>query len=215
MNTYLGSSPSCHLQTRQHGRSARCEIALLLLVTSCAHSLQVPSVTRRSVVQLGSFALGGPGPAYAAYGEFAKTSGGQDGMAVGNSANECLFAQPGTGICTVYKSSEPPVWSSPRSDLALSKLLQAAGQLNTIGPLIEGSKWTQITQTLGSSRDLREAVGFLTTAAADPAATAAAKKVFQDLDGVQLAAQKKDGQTANRFFYKYESDMEKLLKLLG
>ena len=40
-------------------------------------------------------------------------------------------------------------------------------------------------------------------------------QVFTDLDGVQLAAQKKDRETAQKYFAKYEDDVAKLLKLLG
>ena len=39
-------------------------------------------------------------------------------------------------------------------------------------------------------------------------------KVFVDLDGVQLAAQKKDRETALKYFAKYENDIATLLKLL-
>ena len=115
----------------------------------------------------------------------------------------------------MYKSSEPPVWASANTELALSKLLKAVEQLNALGSQIDGTKWTMIGQTLGLSRDLREAVGFLTAAAADPSAAAAAKKVFQDLDGIQLAAQKKDAGTARKYFDKYEADIATLLKRLG
>lgn len=135
-------------------------------------------LSRRSLVlAAGSYGALRIPAASAKYGEFAKTSGGQDQMAVGDSSNECMFAQPGSGICTVYKSSDPPAWSSPDTDVARSKLIRAAEQLREIGTQIEGKRWTLISQTLGSSRDLREAVGFLTAASGDPAAVAAAKKV--------------------------------------
>lgn len=196
----------------------RATVVTLILFISPVGALRIaPTFSRRRFL----CALGA-GPAWlsaipianAKYGEFAKTSGGPS-FSVGDANNECLFAQPGSGICTVYKSSQPPIWASPNTDLALAKLLKAVAALNEVGVLIEGTKWTQIIQTLGSSRDLREAVGFLTSAAADPAAAAIAKKVFASLDGVQVAAMKKDRDTALKFYTKYETEVAKLLALLG
>ncbi|KAL1529788.1 hypothetical protein AB1Y20_000722 [Prymnesium parvum] len=198
---------------------------MLLLLPAALAALQLGASphagrvsTRRSAL---AFIAGGPAAllstsaAHAKFGEFAKMSGGQAQFAAGDEKNECMFAQPGTGICTVYKSSDPPLWASPNTELALSKLTKAAEQLQSLGSQVEGCKWSKIAQTLGISRDLREAVGFLTSAAKDPAATAIAKKVFQDLDGVQLAAQKKDAKTAMKYFNQYETDMAKLLSLLS
>ena len=51
--------------------------------------------------------------ASARYGDFAKTDGTQGVLAAGDSRNECLFATPGTGLCQVYKSSQPALWDSP------------------------------------------------------------------------------------------------------
>ena len=190
--------------------------SILLLLAASASGLQLKGTRRQCLAAvMGGYVLRRPDVANAKYGEFSKMSGGQDGFAAGDAKNECLFAQPGSGICTVYKSSEPPVWASANTELALSKLLKAIEQLNALGSQIDGTKWTMIGQTLGLSRDLREAVGFLTAAAADPSAAAAAKKVFQDLDGIQLAAQKKDAGTARKYFDKYEADIATLLKRLG
>ena len=139
-------------------------------------------------------------------------------FAVGNSENECLFAQPGTGQCMVFRSSQPPIWQTADTSVALKKLLAAAEALNALDQLISSSKWTAIGQSLGASRDLREAVGFLTAQVpgSDGAAAAAqAKKVFKALEGVQLAAQKKDGKTAKLYFDKYEKEMPVLIKQLS
>ena len=156
-----------------------------------------------------------PLAASAKYGEFAKTDGIQGTLAAGDPNNECLFATPGTGLCQVYKSSKPALWDSPNLAGAKEKLLKATAKLNDLDTQIAQSRWTEIISRLGASRDLREAVGFLTAAAADPSAAAAAKKVFQDLDGIQLAAQKKDAGTARKYFDKYEADIATLLKRLG
>ena len=48
-----------------------------------------------------------------------------------------------------------------------------------------------------------------------PDAAAAAKRLFRDLDGVQLAAQKKDAAVARKFFAYYADDMPALLKKLA
>ena len=175
VNNFFSQRPSKHMRPST--------TASLLVLIDCVSGLNVSPTyasSRRHCLAL----LGGctalvldTGAASAVYGQFAKMKGGQDQMGVGDSSNECLFAQPGTGVCQVYKSSDPPAWQSPNTDAALSKLLKAAKQLNSIGGQIDGSKWTQIGQALGSSRDLREAVGFLTAAAADPASAFAAKKV--------------------------------------
>lgn len=179
--------------------------------TSCTSSR-----SRRATLVSAAAATSGllprPFAALASYGEYAKTDGTQGGAA-GDRTNECLFAMPGTGICTVYKSSEPQLYASPDKTRAMDKLVNAAGLLNGLGEQIEGTRWTAISQTLGASRDLREAIGFLT--ASSPAAEKAAKSVFKDLDGIQLATQKKDAAIANKFFGKYSSDMPLLLKALG
>ena len=82
---------------------------------------------------------------------------------------------------------------------------------------VAGSKWSAIGQSLGASRDLREAVGFLTAQAGSDGAAAAAQaqKVFKALEGVQLAAQKKDGKTAKLYFDKYSDAMPVLIKQLS
>jgi len=152
-----------------------------------------------------------PSAASAKYGQFAKMDGSQNGAA-GDSDNECLFAMPGTGVCTVFKSSEPTLYASPDVTAATNKLEKATVQLNQLGDLLQQSKWTAIAQVLGASRDLREAVGFLTLDKAF--ATAAAKKVFKDLEGIQLAAQKKDRDTGLTFFKRYVEDIPALLRSL-
>lgn len=152
-----------------------------------------------------------PPPAFAKYGEFANMPSKTD-FAVGNDANECLFAQPGTGNCMVYKSSQPPLWETADTGLALKKLLSAAVALNDIEGYIAAQKWTAISQALGASRDLREAVGFLTKASGNEAAGKQAKKVFTALDGIALAASKKDGPTAKIYFDKYAAAMPTLIE---
>jgi hypothetical protein len=152
-------------------------------------------------------------PAFAKYGEFANmpaTPGGD--FAAGDKNNECLFAQPGTGVCQVYKSSEPALWATPDTSLALGKLIKAANGLDGIGGLISKSQWTAIGQALGASRDLREAVGFLTTQSGSKEAALLAKKVFATLDGIALATQKKDAAAAKTYFAKYETTMPDLIR---
>ena len=152
--------------------------------------------------------------AAAKYGEFAKqASDGVSSLPAGDANNECLFATPGTGVCQVYRSSDPSLYASPDTGRALAKLTRAASALNEVDALIAASKWTAIAQALGASRDLREAVGFLT--ASNPPAAAQAKKVFQALDGVYLAAQKKDKATAASYFGKYTTAMPELIRMVG
>lgn len=153
-------------------------------------------------------------PALAKYGEFAKIKTETD-FAVGDAGNECLFAQPGTGNCMVFKSSDPPLWQTADTGAALKKLTAAAAALNGIEPAIAASKWTAISQVLGASRDLREAVGFLTKQSGSDEAAKTAKRVFTALDGVQLAASKKDAATAKLYFDKYASAMPLLIKQLS
>ena len=185
---------------------------------------------RDAVFALGSgLALGmlSSTPAIAKYGEYANFDDSKSSMAAGDARNKCLFAQPGSGICMVYESSEPKLYSSPDQQAAFAKLLTAAEKLGEhlhasgfvpSGPmlppaeqragyrhvecttrpaqlascsltcvlhacfrkaaglqdLITASKWMAISQLLGGSRDLREAVGFLTT---DAASKKIAKKV--------------------------------------
>ena len=150
----------------------------------------------------------------AKYGDFANMPSTPD-FAVGDASNECLFAQPGTGNCMVYKSSSPPIWQTADTGLALKKLLAATAALNELEGYIASSKWTAISQTLGASRDLRESVGFLTKASGSEAATKQAKKVFTALDGIALAASKKDGATAKLYFDKYASAMPVLIQQLS
>ena len=95
-----------------------------------------PALSRRhALTAAAAAALGGlPGarPASAAYGEFARmgTDASTQGvLAAGDSNNECLFATPGTGLCQVYKSSEPALWDSPNLQGAKAKLLKAATAL--------------------------------------------------------------------------------------
>ena len=47
-----------------------------------------------------------------------------------------------------------------------------------------------------------------------PAAATAAKKVFLDLDGVKLAADKKDQKAAKSYFAKFSADLPKLISEL-
>lgn len=150
-----------------------------------------------------------PSEANAKYGEFANMDASRSDFSAGDKDNACLFAQPGTGVCMVYKSSDPPLWASPDQGVAFGKLLKAAEGLSGLGRQIEGGKWSSISQALGASRDLREATGFLTVD--NPAAAKLAKAVFLDLDGVQLATQKKNAAAAKSFAAKYEADMSRLL----
>ena len=96
--------------------------SLVLLVLTSAAGLRLPSsaacarMTRQHCLALfGSHAaFAYTSPALAKYGEFAKTSGGQDQMAVGDSSNECMFAQPGTGIvCTPHSMAAAPTRQRP------------------------------------------------------------------------------------------------------
>ena len=171
-------------------------------------------IARRAVLAAACAAatLNQPLPAFAKYGEFAKI-GSDTSFTVGDSANECMYATPGTGVCQVYKSSDPKIWSTPDTGKALKKLIAAADGLAEIDGFIAASKWTAISQSLGASRDLREAVGFLTAAAADKQAEKCAKKVFSALDGVSLAATKKDKATAALYYSKYAEAMPELIGL--
>lgn len=153
-------------------------------------------------------------PALAKYGEFARTEAGVSTLAAGDANNDCLFATPGTGVCQVYRSSAPQIWNSPDGERALAKLIAAADALNALDGYIAGSKWTAISQSLGASRDLREATGFL-TAQAGPESAKAAKAVFKALDGVALGAQKKDAGIARQYFDKYAAAMPVLLKAVS
>ena len=126
---------------------------------------------------LAAAALAPSRPAVAVYGEFARIgTGTQDSIAAGDAKNECLFATPGTGICQVYSSGDPKIWQEPDAKAASRKLVKAAEALGGLDEQIRASRWTSISQTLGASRDLREAVGFLV--AGNAPAGAAAKKVF-------------------------------------
>ena len=155
-------------------------------------------------------------PASAKYGEFANIAAdGSSTLASGDSDNKCLFATPGTGICQVYESSDPKIWASPDTAKALEKLVSAAKALDSLSESIAGKKWTAISQALGASRDLRESVGFLTSQADDPKAAAQAKKVFQALDGIAVAVQKKDSSIATLYFDKYSAAMPELIKMLS
>eukprot|EP00965_Chrysotila_dentata_P186689 6163690-Pleurochrysis_carterae.AAC.6 len=154
-----------------------------------------------------------PNAAFAAYGDFARIDLNAQ-MAAGDPSNECLFAVPGSGVCTVYRSSEPPVWTTPDTASAMKKLVNAAANLNGLESDIAASRWTSIAQSLGASRDLREAVGFLTAASKSQNAANAAKKVFRDLDGIALAAQKKNVLAASTSFKQYTQDMPALFKAL-
>ena len=130
-------------------------------------------------------------------------------LAAGDSNNECLFATPGTGICQVYKSSQPSLYDAPNLQDAKKKALAAIVKLNALDSDIEASRWSAITQALGSARDLKESVGFLTKGRPD--ATALAKKLYLDLDGINLAAQKKDKKVCKTYFEKYVKDASKLV----
>ena len=139
-------------------------------------------------------------------------TGTQDSIAAGDAKNECLFATPGTGICQVYSSGDPKIWQEPDAKAASRKLVNAAQALGGLDEQIRASRWTSISQTLGASRDLREAVGFLV--AGNASAGAAAKKVFKDLDGVSLSVQKKSQDAAAKYFKGYIVDMAALFTLL-
>ena len=137
-------------------------------------------------------------------------------MPAGDTANECLFATPGTGVCQVYRSSDPTLWAGPDTGPALKKLVAAALALDGVAGFIAKSQWTAISQALGASRDLREAVGFLTARpSANPNAAKQAKKVFTALDGVSVAVQKKDKAAAGLYFDKYATAMPELIKMLS
>ena len=90
-----------------------------------------------------------------------------------------------------------------------------ANALDALDAMIAGSKWTAIGQALGAARDLREAVGFLTKASDSDEAAKVAKKAFLALDGVALAAQKKDAAAAKAYFGKYSAAMPELIRLLS
>ena len=183
----------------------------MLLLTLSSPAL----LPRRAAIDLAASAgvatLLPPLPAAAKAGTFANMDGSKSSMAAGDASNACLFAQPGSGICMVYESSEPKLYSTPDQRAALDKLRAAAEKLSGLGELIASSRWTAISQLLGGSRDLREAVGFLTD---DDVSKKAAKKVFLDLDGVALGASKRDGKAAQLYFASYSRDMPELLKLL-
>lgn len=187
---------------------------VVAFVVFASQSLHLPTPhtsTRRCFVASG-LAVATLGPAKAAfgkYGEFARTDGVQGVLAAGDPNNECLFATPGTGICQVYKSSQPSLYDAPNLQGAKVKALAAIRQLNTLDSDIEQSRWTAISQALGASRDLRESVGFLT--AGRPEAAAIAKKLYLDLDGIYLAAQKKDKKVCQSYFDKYVKDAGRLV----
>ena len=156
-------------------------------------------------------------PASAKYGAFAKMTNSDDNlnqgtMAAGDSRNPCLWAQPGTGVCVVYKSSDPQLWGGADGQKALEKLLSASQKFDGLGPLISGGKWMAATSALGASMDLQEAVNFLAKSSADPEGNAKlAKKVFKDLQSIGLAVQKKDQKTALTYYGKYAEDMPALI----
>jgi hypothetical protein len=112
----------------------------------------------------------------------------------------------------VYKSSEPPLWATPDTSKAFKKLTDTAQTLNGLKADIEKSRYTAISQALGASRDLREAVGFLTAQSGKATAAAAAKRVFKDLDGIALGVQQKKMDIAASYFAKYEADMTELFR---
>ena len=179
-----------------------------------------PTLSRRDFFAAAALAAAAttpmrPSPVFAKYGEFAKTTGGQDTFAAGETSNECMYAQPGTGNCMVYKSSAPPLWQTADTGAAFKKLSTAADALNTMDAYIAKSQWTAIGQVLGASRDLRESVGFLTKASGNDTAAKQAKKVFAALDGIALAASKRDQATASLYFDKYAKAMADLLSSLS
>ena len=179
--------------------------------------MRIPVGRRLVVAAIAGTSQLAPLRAAAKYGEFAKqASDGVSSLPAGDANNECLFATPGTGVCQVYRSSDPSLYASPDTGRALAKLTRAASALNEVDALIAASKWTAIAQALGASRDLREAVGFLSAASRDQTATSgAAKKVFKDLDGVALGAQKKDRAISKTYVAKYEQDVAELIRLLS
>ena len=120
-----------------------------------------------------------------------------------------MFATPGTGVCQVYKSSQPSLYDAPDLQGAKKKAVAAIAQLNALDDSIAQSRWTAITQALGASRDLRESVGFLTKGR--PEAAALAKKLYLDLDGIALAAQKKDKKVCKAYFDRYVKDAGRLV----
>ena len=113
-----------------------------------------PALSRRHALTAAAAALGalpGARPASAAYGEFARMStdaSTQGVLAAGDSNNECLFATPGTGLCQVYKSSEPALWDSPNLQGAKAKLLKAATALADLETDITKARWTAVLQAL-------------------------------------------------------------------
>ena len=166
-------------------------------------------------------------PASASYGQMADFAGSGVGTtSAAEMANGCLFQT--TGICMVYRSDKPKLWDRPDTKASMAKLQKAIGDLDGLGAMIEKQRWTQISQTLGASRDLREAMSFLTRsntvkegeagfakdATENKEAAALAKKVFKDLDTVQLASTKKLPDVAMKGFKAYTEDMPKLLNAL-
>ena len=166
-------------------------------------------------------------PASASYGQMADFAGSGVGTtSAAEMANGCLFQT--TGICMVYRSDKPKLWDRPDTKASMAKLQKAIADLDGIGAMIEKQRWTQISQTLGASRDLREAMSFLTRsntvkegeagfakdATENKEAAALAKKVFKDLDTVQLASSKKLPDVAMKGYKAYTEDMPKLLNAL-
>ena len=166
-------------------------------------------------------------PASASYGQMADFAGsGAATTSAAEMANGCLFQT--TGICLVYRSDKPKLWDAPDTKLAMGKLQKAISDLDGLGELIEKQRWSQISQVLGASRDLREAMSFLTrsntvkegeagfakSADENKEAAALAKKVFKDLETVQLASSKKLPDVAKKAFVAYQADMPKLLNAL-
>lgn len=141
---------------------------MLLLPTLLSAGFSLPTASRRDAVIVLAAALQlRSAPSAAKYGEFARSEGTQNGAA-GDPSRECLFAMPGTGVCTVYRSEGPTLYDAADQAKALAKLLSAASALDGLGALIDGAKWTAIGQSLGASRDLREAVSFLTANSCAP-----------------------------------------------
>ena len=99
--------------------------------------------------------------------------------------------------------------------MAIKKLVAAAEGLGDLDAYIAQKQWTAISQALGKSRDLREAVGFLTKQSGSDAAAKQAKQVFAALDGVALAVSKKDAAAARIYFDKYASAMPLLIQKLS
>ena len=55
----------------------------------------------------------------------------------------------------VYRSDKPKLWDRPDTKASMAKLQNAIADLDGIGAMIEKQRWTQISQTLGASREDR------------------------------------------------------------